>query len=456
MTDSVRAAEGDTIVTPEPDPAPQRHRSTFVEPAPAPSPETVAGSAADDQEHHPVTPTLTPEAPVDREPVVDQPVADQSSVPARAPRPASVPSHRADVPVSDVVPTHPSEPRPMSVGRHSLATSSIVLPVFAEPVDPSLPQPPERVTLDDDVLVRMVERRLDDTATVDLMAVLQAQLVARRQEAVRFARWADEVGRIGTDEAVEALERTRLRFTGVIDVVLPLPEPSTGAAVATAPSSRPATPEEAPSGSSAPVADPSPRVASSPAPASSPPAAASVPAAAVPAAVEPRADVATPAAPLVRAPQRVSPSLVPSSTVARVAVGAGLLVVLAAVVLAVVDADLLASAVVATVAAPVVGGLVGTGALRVVDSRRPGDAVVASRGPVAVVAAVVLAAVVGTGLLSPTASALAWEGWMVPGAGLAPLAGVLLALVASALVAFVVVVAALRVAVPSDRPSARD
>ncbi|QNE42631.1 hypothetical protein F1C15_01215 [Frigoribacterium sp. NBH87] len=462
MTDSVRTAEGDTIVVPEADDAPQRHRSTFVEPVPRTSPEAEATAPpeATDQELRPVTPTLTPEAPADLEqsPVDPEPSpADldptavvEPSAPVREPRPVSVPSHRADVP-ADVVPTDAAEPRPASVARHSLDTSSITLPVFAEPVDPSLPQPPERISLDDDVLVRMVERRLDDTATVDLMAVVQAQMEARRQEAARFARWADEVGRIGTDEAAEALERTRLRFTGVIDVVLPLtlaprdevavaPEVSSEAAepavldVAPAPEG-PQVVGEAPAGSPAPVTTAAAEVArAEPAP--------------VPSDVVAGTSAAdAPVVPVaVAAPWRR-----PLALAGLAGLAVGVLVVLAAVVLTLVDAGLLVSAVVATLAVPVVGGLVATAALRVASQRRPGDARLETRGPIAVVAAVVLSAVVGLGLLAPSSEALSWQGYLLGGAPLEPVVGLLVALVAAALVAVVVVASVALV-----RPAARD
>jgi hypothetical protein len=460
MTDSVRTAEGDTIVVPEADDAPQRHRSTFVEPVPRTSPdaEATAPPEATDQELRPVTPTLTPEAPADLEQSPTDPEqspADldpaafvEPSAPVRKPRPVSVPSHRADVP-ADVVPTDAAEPRPASVARHSLDTSSITLPVFAEPVDPSLPQPPERISLDDDVLVRMVERRLDDTATVDLMAVVQAQMEARRQEAAGFARWADEVGRIGTDEAAEALERTRLRFTGVIDVVLPLtPVPGDEVSVARTVSSEAAAPpvldvapapegpqvvEEAPAGSPAPVTTAAAAEVARPEPAPVP----SDVVAGTSAADAPVASVAV-----------ASPSRRP---LALAGLAIGLLVVVAAIVLALVAAGLLVSAVVATIAVPVAGGLVATAALRVASQRRPGDARLETRGPIAVVAAVVLSAVVGLGLLAPSTPALSWQGYLLGGASPEPVVGLLVGLVSAALVAVLVVASVALV-----RPAARD
>jgi hypothetical protein len=216
MTENADLLRTDAVAPPEVDA--HRFRSTFVEPIPTPVP----SASPPPQELHPVSQTLAPEA--------------RDSI---APRPASVPSHRADASEPIVAPTavtpsavtssaHPGrpvsadagvEPRPASAPRHSVDTSAITLPVFAVPVGPDLPQPPERVTLDDDVLARLVTRRFDDTATVDLMAVVQAQMLARRAEAARFARWESQIRRVGTDEAALVLERTRLRFTGVIDVI---------------------------------------------------------------------------------------------------------------------------------------------------------------------------------------------------------------------------------------------
>lgn len=381
------------------------------------------------------------------------------------PRPVSVPGHRAET-TDDVVPTDPAEPRPASVARHSVDTSAITLPVFAPEVDPSLPQPPDRLTLDDDVLVRMVERRLDDTATVDLMAVVQAQLQARRVEAARFASWAREMDRVGTDEAAAALERTRLRFTGVIDVVLPIDLDET---VSSAPAE--ATPVDADSrppvpASTSPADDEEASVASADDVA---------PAVAVPSSV-PVDRPASDAQPAVAPPAAAPPVAVPSGLVEhsdrtertdrtehaesadrgaasswsrRPLLLAGLavavVVVLAAVVLALVDAGLVVSAVLATLAVPVAGGLGGAAALTAV-AHRPADVErVASRGPAAVVAGIVVAAVLGYGVLVTTASSLAWQGWLVRlvgFTGMTPAVAVVSAVVVAAVAAFVVAVLA--------------
>ncbi|NIJ03778.1 hypothetical protein [Frigoribacterium faeni] len=445
MSESTSTTERDAHLfpvdsLPSPRPAGPARTPSPAPVVPTPSPLLPAG----EQEHHPVTTILAPEAAV------------APRVARLDPRPVSAPTHRADA-AADVVPTDPAEPRPASVARHSVDTSAITLPVFAPEVDPSLPQPPERVTLDDDVLVRMVERRLDDTATVDLMAVVQAQLQARRVEAARFASWAREMDRVGTDEAADALERTRLRFTGVIDVVLPLDldldrdlddddspasAPSSDREARVAPPARvPAALVEPPAPEDGVLAD----AVSRP-----------VPVQADGTAVESTARAETtdavPGAPVrpVASESAPGPREAPAAgRLPRRLVLAGLavalLVVLAAVVLTLVDSALLVSAVLATVAVPVAGGLGGAAALSAV-AHRPADLErVASRGPAAVVAGVVVAAVLGYGVLVTTASSLAWQGWLVRlvgFTGMTPEVAVVAALLVAAVAAFVVAVLA--------------
>nr|BFF13882.1 hypothetical protein GCM10025699_51850 [Microbacterium flavescens] len=136
--------------------------------------------------------------------------------------------------------------------------------------------------------------------------------------------------------------------------------------------------------------------------------------------------------------------------------GASLAVVVAALVLAGVDGESLATAVVATLAVPLLGGLAGTGALVAVSVRRATSpsTVLDRRGPSAVVAAVVVASGAGFGILSPVVAALGWQGYLaasVGASGLGSGVAVPLALVASAVVAFVVAVL-----VTGVRSSARD
>ena len=448
MSESTSTTERDAHLfpvdsLPSPRPAGPARTPSPAPVVPTPSPLLPAG----EQEHHPVTTILAPEAAV------------APRVARLDPRPVSAPTHRADA-AADVVPTDPDEPRPASVDRHSVDTSAITLPVFAPEVDPSLPQPPERVTLDDDDLVRMVERRLDDTATVDLMAVVQAQLQARRVEAARFASWAREMDRVGTDEAADALERTRLRFTGVIDVVLPLDLDldrdldldDEGESPASAPSSdqeaRVAAPARVPA---ALVEPPAPEdgvladAVSRPVPVQADGTAVESPARAETTDVVPGSPV-RPVASESAPRRREAPA---AGRLPRRLVLAGLavavLVVLAAVVLTLVDSALLVSAVLATVAVPVAGGLGGAAALSAV-AHRPADLErIASRGPAAVVAGVVVAAVLGYGVLVTTASSLAWQGWLVRlvgFTGMTPEVAVVAALLVAAVAAFVVAVLA--------------
>ncbi|WP_209560751.1 hypothetical protein [Frigoribacterium sp. PvP032] len=439
MSESTGTTEWDVDVFPVEAPPSPRGARTAVPAPPAADPITSPQApATHEQEHRPVTPVLAPEAPAAPSDVL---------VTRRDPRPVSVPSHRADT-ADDVVPTDPTEPRPASVARHSVETSAITLPVFAPDVDPSLPQPPDRLTLDDDVLVRMVERRLDDTATVDLMAVVQAQLQARRVEAARFASWAREMDRVGTDEAADALERTRLRFTGVIDVVLPLDLDDVGGASSEAPQDRASG--EASSGSVVPPSDASAEVAQDGASAS---ATASEPVAEPASVAAPAAHPAAPAPAPAPAPAAVEPARPtaqgerPVRPASRLLVVVGLvlagLVVLAAVVLTLVAPALLASAVLATVAVPVAGGLGAAAALLAVV-HGPTDAErVAVRGPVAVVAGIVVSAALGYGVLVTVPASLAWQGWLVRlvgFTGMTPGVAVVAAVLVAAAAAFVVAV----------------
>ncbi|NRD25879.1 hypothetical protein [Frigoribacterium sp. VKM Ac-2836] len=457
MADNVQTASVGGIAPPSDDVTFHRRRVTFV----APFDDTVPESSArpDQQEHHPVNQTLAPETAVDRpddqtdasqleaDPVESAPVT--SSV--RAPRPVSVPSHRADVVLDDIVPTDAFEARPASVARHSIDTSAITLPVLAVSVPDDLPQPPERLTLDDEVLARLVEKRLEDTATIDLMAVVQAQLALRAVEAARFASWEDQITRVGTDEAARALEATRLRFTGVLPVVTPgavrEPRPvveagqapvasATALDVARTPvaASTPPAVVGTSTGPEMPVAHPAGSGGMSDALAATDPQAAADQEALVGPAVsspDPQAVASAPVPPL------------PGRPLALVGVVTAALVVVAALVLAFVPALAVASAVLATVAVPIATGLVGLAALSSV-SIRPDDASrVARRGPIGVVVGVVAGTVVGFGLLLSDLGAFAWQGFLVRAVGITGLStsvSVVVALLGAAVVAFIVAV----------------
>lgn len=462
MADNVQTASVGGIAPLDDDVTFHRRRVTFV----APLDDTVPEPSArpDQQEHHPVNQTLAPETsetdetPVDR---LDDTTEDRQAETRQAetrhaevrpvdaatpvvPRPVPIPAHRADVVLDVVVPTDAFEARPASVARHSVDTSAITLPVLAVSVPDDLPQPPERMTLDDEVLARLVEKRLEDTATIDLMAVVQAQLALRAVEAARFASWEDEITRVGTDEAARALEATRLRFTGVLPVVTPgairqaRPVVEAGHAPDADRDARPAdaTPTSAPvvvpstgprplaldAGDSADSADaPDPRAAADQEALVAPTRSAS----------DGQTVASAPVPPLLRRPL----ALVVAATAA--------LIVVAAVVLAFVPALAVASAVLATVAVPVATGLVGLTALASV-STRPDDATrVARRGPVGVVAGVVVGTVVGFGLLLSDLGSFAWQGFVVRAVGLTGLSTsvlVVVALLGASVVAFIVAV----------------
>jgi hypothetical protein len=468
MTENADLLRTDAVAPPEVDA--HRFRSTFVEPIPTPVP----SATPPPQELHPVSQTLAPEA--------------RDSI---APRPASVPSHRADASGPIVAPTavtpsavtssaHPGrpvsadagvEPRPASAPRHSVDTSAITLPVFAVPVGPDLPQPPERVTLDDDVLARLVTRRFDDTATVDLMAVVQAQMLARRAEAARFARWESQIRRVGTDEAALVLERTRLRFTGVIDVIgagapapagvdvddsdtnlIPIVTPEEVAAdlaarretarlaeaeaerqAVEADDVRPADDENGAAVETETAVESVPASESEPEPAGR---AARVAGDATAAVLLP---ASTPASPQGRRSSAPRPAETSPTTAAvesgattgtalrdlvagtglalRVAVVGAAVVVLLALTLAVAAGESVATAVVATLAVPVTGALAALLATMAVSARADDASVVERRRPIAVVSAVVVAAVLGFGVLSPVVAALGWQGYLVSGVG---------------------------------------
>jgi len=378
------------------------------------------------------------------DPVLDAP--DLRAAPP-VPRPVSVPSHRADVAAAVVVPNEVDEPRPASVARHSADTSAITLPVLPVEVDPSLPQPPERLTLDDGDLVRLVERRLTDTAMIDLLAVVQAQLDARQVEAERFAAWEQKISRVDGDAAAEVLERTRLRFTGVI----PVQRPADAAQESpVAPAEAPPVPG-APAESTAPAPSDDRPTASADADADDYDLEGSVDTgssdrheadAVVPAGVPAPSDASTlDVAPAAR-PRAPRAALLTRPLVLG-ALGLAALVLLAAVVLVLAAPTGLASALLATLAVPAVAGLAAVGALVSVAAAPADVERVRARGPLAVVLGVVLATALGLGVLLPDAGALAWQGWLLRAFGAGQLAtglAFLAAVLVAAAVAFVATV----------------
>src|SRR5690554_5504661 len=111
------------------------------------------------------------------------------------------------------------------------------VPTDAPPPNPStqvtpppgseLPRPPQRRSLDDDELVSTLDKQnLRDGGVLDAIEQLQAQLRIREQEAREFRNWESSMLAIGTPEALEVVEETRVTFTGAIQVIPPTePEP---------------------------------------------------------------------------------------------------------------------------------------------------------------------------------------------------------------------------------------
>jgi len=108
-------------------------------------------------------------------------------------------------------------------------------PVDAPPPHPStlvtpppgsgLPVPPQRRSLGDAELFTSVVR--SDGGSLEAIEKLQAQLRMREQEAREFRNWESSMLAIGSAEALEIVEETRVTFTGAIQVI---PTASTPAA----------------------------------------------------------------------------------------------------------------------------------------------------------------------------------------------------------------------------------
>ncbi|ROQ41147.1 hypothetical protein EDF46_0519 [Frondihabitans sp. PhB188] len=419
---------------------------------------SVAGTvtAIMDADEHPIRHAIY--TPADGVPIVradDDPAFIEDTVP-RSPR-----SAYDAAPATPVAPepdeTRPSETRP-SETEPDETTPDEAFPEetvpyapgdVPEPIDDGLtdeergyPIPPQRGSLDDDVLVPLVERHTTDTATIDLIGIVQAQMKLRLAEARRFAEWEAQIQRIGTDEALEELERTRLHFTGVIPI-------QTGPTVISIVQSPPPvliTIDQAPTGEALVPERVLPVVESSPIiPAGTVP----DPAVSTNAHVE-RARISdeelldTPgeAAPASRAAAKPAPS---SLTLTRTAILAlsvlAALVVIAGIVTTAVGAPLAVSgalAAVSVLAAAWLGIVAGRQALRL---RSSGAAT--GRTGAALVAGLVLGTAVGEGLVTSPAPEFAWQGYLLSLAnvqGVDTLLSVVAGCVAALVLAFVVVV----------------
>src|SRR5690606_34978884 len=74
---------------------------------------------------------------------------------------------------------------------------------------------------DDAELISTLDPR--DGNTLAAIEKLQAQLLIRQQEAREFRSWESSMLAIGSPEALEVVEETRVTFTGAIQVIPPAP-----------------------------------------------------------------------------------------------------------------------------------------------------------------------------------------------------------------------------------------
>ena len=115
-------------------------------------------------------------------------------------------------------PTVPPAYAPPPPGYES--TDAYFPPAPPEPVHPAetpadlTPPPPRRSALDDEELFRSLhEDGLSPAATLEVIGQLQAQLELRQREAKEFSEWEESTLRVGTPDAVAAVERARAEFS---------------------------------------------------------------------------------------------------------------------------------------------------------------------------------------------------------------------------------------------------
>jgi hypothetical protein len=316
--------------------------------------------------------------------------------------------------------------------------------------DDGYPEAPERGSLDDDDLVPLVGRHTDDTATIDLIGILQAQMALRTREAERFAAWEEHMRQIGTAEALGEIERTRLHFTGVIPVQRP-GSITAPAAPVPLPSAPPSTTDadsvEAPRAVNADDhGTGSPTVIT----AGSAPTADNI--VAIDTAHDERArdqEILEHDEPALGATATTDAEPSASSSAGRrilvpILSIVAALVVVAAVVLTAVGSSLVVAAALSAlgvVAAAWIGIVFARLALRPRGSG--GSAPVTARTAWALVAGLVIGAAIGEGLVRTTVQALSWQGYLlrlVDVEGFHALLSVVAGLVAALVVAFVIVV----------------
>lgn len=298
------------------------------------------------------------------------------------------------------------------------------------------PIAPERGSLEDEHLVPLVARHTDDTATIDLIGILQAQMQLRATEAARFAAWEEQMRRFGTPEALGEVERTRLHFTGVI----PVQSASPSAAAPVAAPSPVADP--APLSSSADISTPSPAPAATsaaafPTPSTpGPTASRSVPTAAP--------SLATSSTQASRSRDHVTSSQSDTSRILVLVVSIASLAVVAAALVVTALGTLVDTAAVLTSIGVLAGAWLGIVAGRLVQRGRGSDprSIATSRTSWALVSGLVVGAVVGEGLVRTSSAAFSWQGYLLRLVGvdgvhaeLSAVAGIVGALV----IAFVIV-----------------
>lgn len=94
--------------------------------------------------------------------------------------------------------------------------------VVTPPPGSALPRPPERRSLDDAELVSTLDRKGSrDGGALAAIEKLQAQLRIREQDAREFRNWESSMLAIGTPEALEVVEETRVTFTGALQIIPP-------------------------------------------------------------------------------------------------------------------------------------------------------------------------------------------------------------------------------------------
>jgi hypothetical protein len=340
-------------------------------------------------------------------------------------------------------PTAPPVSAPASVASSTAGTTPFVDEQAPDTVETPVvatgsiyPIAPERGSLEDEHLVPLVARHTDDTATIDLIGILQAQMQLRATEAARFAAWEEQMRRFGTPEAMGEVERTRLHFTGVIPVqsaspsdAAPVADPSPAAApVPLSSSADIATPSEVPAAPSA-AAFPTPS-----APASSP----------SQAALTAAPSRATSSTPTTRARDHVPSSRSDTSRILVLVVSIASLAVVAAALVVTAIGTLVDTAAVLTSIGVLAGAWLGIVAGRLVQRGRGSDprSIATSRTSWALVIGLVVGAVVGEGLVRTSSAAFSWQGYLLRLAGvdgvhaeLSAVAGIVGALV----IAFVIV-----------------